>query len=193
MVIVVVCSVILLILTGAAVVAVAAVLMGLRVRRWKKWQIARDSAVHYYSTPGPGYATVGGEGEGRKKESAAIDYYEDVGQGGGREGRKESAAIDYYEDTGRGGGGWGEVVANHTCGAAYQELQQSGLQEAPYTHTYSTCQREGTLDAVEHPVGGTSGTDNQPTYERVPGREPHYTALNMDTVTKSEYETLHKM
>ena len=170
-------------------VAVAAVLVGLRVRRWKKWQIARDSAVHYYSTPGSGCTTVSGEGEGRKKDSAAIDYYEDVGQGGGREGRKESAAIDYYEDTGRGGG-WGEVVANPACGAAYEELQQSGL---PYEHIYNTCQREGALDAVEHPAGGTSGTDNQPAYERVPGREPHYTALNMDTVTKSEYEKLHKM
>ena len=170
-------------------VAVAAVLVVLGVRRWKRAQIARDSAVHYYSTPGPGYATVGGEGEGMKKDSAAIDYYEDVGQGGGREGRKESAAIEYYEDTGRGGG-WGEVVANPACGAAYEELQQSGL---PYEHIYNTCQREGALDAVEHPAGGTSRTDNQPAYERVPGREPHYTALNMDTVTKSEYEKLHKV
>ena len=168
-VIIVVCSVILLILTGAAVVTVTAVLVGLRVRRWKKWQIARDSAVHYYSTPGPEYATVGGGGDARKKESAAIDY---------------------YEDTERGGGGWGEVVANPACGAAYEELQHSGL---PYEHIYNTCQREGALDAVEHPAGGTSRTDNQPAYERVPGREPHYTALNMDSVTKSEYEKLHKM
>ena len=141
-------------------VAVTAVLVGLRVRRWKKWQIARDSAVHYYSTPGPGYATVGGEGEEMKKESAATDYYEDVGQGGGREGRKESAAIDYYEDTGRGGG-WGEVVTNPACGAVYEELQQSGLL---YEHIYNTCQREGALDTVEHAAGGTSGTDNQPVY-----------------------------
>ena len=140
-------------------VAVTAILVGLRVRRWKKWQIARDSAVHYYSTPGPGYATADGKGEGMKKDSAAIDYYEDVGQGGGREG-KESAVIDYYEDTGRSGG-WGEVVANPACGAAYEELQQSGL---PYEHIYSTCQREGALDAVEHPTGETSGTDNQPVY-----------------------------
>ena len=94
-------------------VAVVAILVGLRVRRWRRAQIARDNAVHYYSTPGLGCATVDGGGEARKKESAAIDY---------------------YEDTGRGCGG-----------------------------------------------------------ERVPGREPHYTAFNMDTVTKSEHETLHKM
>ena len=150
-------------------VTVTAVLVGLRVRRWRKGQITRNSVVHYYSTPGPEYATVGGEGEARKKESAVIDY---------------------YEDTGRGGGGWGEVVANPACGAAYEELQHSGL---PYEHIYNTCQRQGALDAVEHPAGGTSRTDNQPAYERVPGREPHYTALNMDSVTKSEYEKLHKM
>ena len=135
------------------------------------------------------YATVDGEEEGRKGIMVG-GYYEHVGQGGGRKGKKVSAVIDYYEDTGRGGGGWGEVVANPACGAAYEELQHSGL---PYEHIYNTCQREGALGAVEHPAGGTCRTDNQPAYERVPGREPHYTALNMDTVTKSEYETLHKM
>ena len=141
-------------------VTVAAVLVGLRVRRWKKWQIARDSAVHYYSTPGPGYATMDGGRDGGK-EITVGGYYEDVGQGGGRESRKESVVIDYYEDTGRGGGGWGEVVANPACGAAYEELQHSGL---PYEHIYNTCQREGALDAVEHAAGGTSGPDNQPVY-----------------------------
>ena len=63
---------------------VAAVLVGLTVRRWRKWQNARDSAVHYYTTPGPGFATVDGGGEARK-ESAAIDYYEDTGRGCGGE------------------------------------------------------------------------------------------------------------
>ena len=165
-------------------VVVAAVLVGLRVRRWRK--VARDSAVHYYSTPGPGHATVNGQGEGRK-ESAPTDYYEDMGQGGGGEGRKkESAAIDYYEDMGSGGG---EVVVNPASGAVYEELQQSGLHSE---HVYSTCRREGAKDGVEDDAGGASRPDKQPT-ERVPGREQHYTALNMDTVNKSEYETLHKM
>ena len=134
------------------------------------------------------YATVDGKGDGGKGIMVG-GYYKHVGQGGGRKDRKESAAIDYYEDMGRGGD-WGEVVANPACGAAYEELQHSGL---PYEHIYNTCQREGALDTVEHAAGGTSGTDNQPAYERVPGTEPHYTALNMDSVTKSEYEKLHKM
>ena len=144
---------------------VAAVLVGLRVRRWRKGQSARDSLVHYYSTPGPGHATVDGGREGRKKESAATDYYEDMGSGGV------------------------EVVVNPACGAVYEELQQSGL---PSEHVYSTCKRGAALDAVEYSMGGASRPDKQPT-ERVPGREQHYTALNMDTVNKSDYETLHKM
>ena len=204
-VIIAVCSVILLILTGAAaVVVVAAVLVGLGIRR-RKGQTAGDSAVHYYSTPGPGLAAVEGGGEGRKKESAATDYYEDMGQGGVREGRKkESAATEYYEDMGQGGGGEGrkketteyyedvvggvgEVLANPVT--AYEELQQSAL---PYEHVYSTCKRDRVLDGVEHPAGGAGKPDNQPT-ESVPRREQHYTALNMDTVNKSEYESLHKM
>ena len=203
-VIIAVCSVILFILTGAAAV-VAAVLVGLGVRRRGKGQTAGDSAVHYYSTPGPGIAAAEGAGEGRKKESAAIEYYEDMGQGGGGEGRKkESAATDYYEDMGQGGGGEGrkketteyyedvvggvgEVLANPVT--AYEELQQSAL---PYEHVYSTCKRDGLLDGVEHLAGGASGPDNQPT-QRVPRREQHYTALNMNTVNKSEYESLHKM
>ena len=206
-VIIAVCSVILLILTGAAaVVVVAAVLVGLGIRRRRKGRTAGDSAVHYYSTPGPGLAAVKGGGEGRKKESAATDYYEDMGQGGGREGKKkENTATDYYEDMGQGGGGEGrkkesaateyyedvvggvgEVLANPVT--AYEELQHSDL---PYEHVYSTCKRDGLLDGVEHLAGGASGPDNQPT-ERVPGREQHYTALNMDTVNKSEYESLHK-
>ena len=207
MAIAVTCSVVLLILTGAAVVVVAGVLVGLRVRR--KGQTARDSAVHYYSIPGLGHATVDGQGEGRKKESATtdyyvnedlgpgsggggelVDYYEDMGQGGGGEGRKkESATTDYYvnEDLGPGSGG-GEVVVNTACGTVYEELQQSGLSSE---HVYSTCKREGALDGVEY-SGGASRPDKQPT-KRVPGREQHYTALNMDTVNKSEYEILHKM
>ena len=146
-------------------VVVAAVLVGLRVRRWRK--VARDSAVHYYSTPGPGHAGVDGQGEGRKKESAATDYYvnEDLEPGGG-----------------------GEVVVNPAYGTVYKELQQSGL---PYEHVYSTCKTEGALDGVEDGAGGASRPDKQP-IERVPGREQHYTALNMDTVNKSEYKTLHK-
>ena len=190
-------------------VVVVAIMVGLRVRRWKKGQSATDNAAHYYSTPEPDYDTVDGEGrkgtvvvdyyedmgqgggggEGRKKESTAVDYYEDMGQGGrGGEGRKkESAAVDYYEDMERDGGG-GKVVTNP--GAAYQELQQSGLQEASYTHIYTTWEGEGALNAVEHPAGGTSGTDKQSAYDS-PGGEPHYTALNMDTVSKSEYEKSH--
>ena len=164
---------------------VAAVLVGLIVRRRRKWQIARDSAVHYYSTSGPGHAAVEGGGEGRKKESTAADYYEDMGQGGGGEGMKESVVTEYYEDMGRVGG-VGEVLANPVT--AYEELQPSGL---PCEHIYSTCKRGGVLGGVEHPAGGASRPDNQPT-ERVPGREQHYTALNMDTVNKSEYESLHK-
>ena len=142
---------------------VAAVLVGLTVRRWRQGQTARDNAVHYYNTPGVGHATVDS----------------------GREGRKESAATDDYEDIGSGGG---EVVVNLASGAAYKELQQSGLHSE---HVYSTCKREGALDGVEVGAGGASRPDKQPT-ERVPGREQHYTALNMDTVNKSEYETLHK-
>ena len=185
---------------------VAAVLVGLGVRRRRKGQTAGDSAVHYYSTPGLGLAAVEGGGEARKKESAATDYYEDMGQGGGGEGRKkENTATDYYEDMGQGGGGEGrkkesaateyedvvggvgEVLANPVT--AYEELQHSDL---PYEHVYSTCKRDGLLDGVEHLAGGASGPDNQPT-ERVPRREQHYTALNMNTVNKSEYESLHKM
>ena len=64
---------ILFILIGAAVV-VAAVLVGLGVRRGKG-QTAGDSVVHYYSTPGLGLAAAEGGGEGRKKESVATDYY----------------------------------------------------------------------------------------------------------------------
>ena len=143
---------------------VAAVLVGLIVRRRRKGQTAGDSAVHYYSTPGPGLAAVEGGGEGRKKESAATEYYEDMGRVGGV----------------------GEVLANPVT--AYEELQHSDL---PYEHVYSTCKRDGVLDGVEHPAGGASRPDNQPT-ERVPRREQHYTALNMDTVNKSEYESLHK-
>ena len=185
-VIIAVCSVILLTLTGAAVV-VAAVLVGLGVRRRGKGQTAGDSAVHYYSTPGPGLAAVEGGGEERKKESTATDYYEDMGQGGRGEGKKkESAATEYYEDMVGGVGGVGEVLSNPVT--AYEELQHSDL---PYEHVYSTCKRDGVLDGVEHPAGGASRPDNQPT-ERVPGREQHYTALNMDTVNKSEYESLHK-
>ena len=142
---------------------VAAVLVVLGMRRRRKGQAAGDSAVHYYSTPGPGLAAVKGGGEGRKKESAATEYYEDVV------------------------GGVGEVLTNPVT--AYKELQQSAL---PYEHVYSTCKRGGVLDGVEQPAGGASGPDNQPT-DRVPGREQHYTALNMDTVNKSEYESLHKM
>ena len=144
---------------------VAAVLVGLRVRRWRKGQTARDSAVHYYSTPGPGHATVDGGREGRKKESAATDYYEDIGSGGD------------------------EVVVNPACGAVYEELQPSGLSSE---HIYSTCKGEGALYGVEDGAGGASRPDKQPT-RRVPGREQHYTALNMDTINKSEYETVHKM
>ena len=167
-------------------VLVAAIMVGLRVRRRKKWHITTDNAAHYYSTPEPDYDTVDGEG---RKGTVVVDYYEDMGQGGGGgEGRKkESAAIDYYEDMERDGGG-GEVVAN--SGAVYQELQQSGLQEASYAHIYTTCEGEGALNAVEHPARGTSGTDKQPAYDS-PGGEPHYTALNMDTVSKSEYEKPH--
>ena len=182
-VIIAVCSVILLILTGAAVV-VAAVLVGVGVRWRGKGQIARDSAVHYYSTPGPGHAAVEGGGEGRKKESTAADYYEAMGQGEEWK-KKESVSTEYYEDMGRVGG-VGEVLANPVT--AYEELQPSGL---PCEHIYSTCKRDGVLDGVGHPAGGASRPDNQPT-ERVPGREQHYTALNMDTVNKSEYESLHK-
>ena len=157
------------------------------MRRRGKGQTAGDSAVHYYSTPGPGHATVEGGGKGRKKESTAAEYYEDMGQGGGGEGKKkESAATEYYEDMGRVGG-VEEVLANPVT--AYEELQHSDL---PYEHVYSTCKRDGVLNGVEHPAGGASRTDNQPT-ERVPGREQHYTALNMGTVNKSEYESLHKM
>ena len=183
-VIIAVCSVILLILTGAAVV-VAAVLVGLGVRRRGRGQTAGDSAVHYYSTPGLGLTAVEGGREGRKKESTAADYYEDMGQGGGGEGKKkESAATEYYEDI---VGGVGEVLANPVT--AYEELQNSDL---PYEHVYSTCKRDGVLDGVGHPAGGASRPDNWPT-KSVPGREQHYTALNMDTVNKSEYESLHKM
>ena len=163
---------------------VAAVLVELGVRRMGKGQTAGDSAVHYYSTPGPGLAAAEGGGEDRKKESTAADYYEDMGQGGG-EGKKESAATEYYEGMGRVGG-VGEVLANPVT--VYEELQPSGL---PCEHIYSTCKRDGVLDAVGHPAGGASRPDNQPT-ERVPGREQHYTALNMGTVNKSEYESLHK-
>ena len=182
-VIIAVCSVILLILTGAAVV-VAAVLVGVGVRWRGKVQIARDSAVHYYSTPGLGHAAVEGGGEGRKKESTAADYYEAMGQGEEWK-KKESVSTEYYEDMGRVGG-VGEVLANPVT--AYEELQPSGL---PCEHIYSTCKRDGVLDGVGHLAGGASRPDNQPT-ERVPGREQHYTALNMDTVNKSEYESLHK-
>ena len=163
---------------------VAAVLVGLGVRRRRKGQTAGDSAVHYYSTPGLGLAAVEGGGEARKKESAATDYYEDMGQGGVREGRKKESAATEYEDV---VGGVGEVLANPVT--AYEELQHSDL---PYEHVYSTCKRDGLLDGVEHLAGGASGPDNQPT-ERVPRREQHYTALNMNTVNKSEYESLHKM
>ena len=168
-------------------VVVAAIMVRLRVRRWKKGQSATDNAAHYYSTPEPDYATVDGEG---RKGIVMVDYYEDMGQGGGGgEGRKkESAAVDYYEDMERDGGG-GEVVANP--GAAYQELQQSGLQEASYAHIYTICEGKGAIGAVEHPAGGASGTDKQPVYDS-PGGEPHYTALNMDTVSKSEYDKPHK-
>ena len=177
MVIIVVSCVILLILTGAIVVVVVAIMVGLRVRRWKKWHITTDNAAHYYSTPEPDYDTVDGEG---RKGTVVVDYYEDMGQGGGGgEGRKESAAVDYYEDM-EGDGGGGEVVAN--SGAAYQELQQSDLQEASYAHLYTTCEGEGAM--------GTSVTDKQPVYDS-PGGEPHYTALNMDTVSKSEYDKPH--
>ena len=139
-----------LILTGAAVV-VAAVLVGLGVRRRGKGQTAG--------------ATLEGGGEGKMKESAAADYYEN---------------ISIWR-----AGGDGEVVASPAC-RAYKELQPSGL---PCEHVYSTCKRDGVLNGVEHPAGGASRPDNQPT-ERVPGR--HYTALNMDTVSKREYESLHK-
>ena len=163
---------------------VAAVLVGLGVRRRGKGQIARDSVVHYYSTPGLGHAAVEGGGEGRKKESTAADYYEAMGQGEEWK-KKESVSTEYYEDMGRVGG-IGEVLANPVT--AYEELQPSGL---PCEHIYSTCKRDGVLGGVEHPAGGASRPDNQPT-DRVPGREQHYTALNMDTVSKSEYESLHK-
>ena len=188
MVIIAVCSVILLILIGAAVV-VAAVLVGLGVRRRGRGQTAGDSAVHYYSTPGPGLAAVEGGGEGRKKESTAADYYEDMSQGGRGEGKKkDSAATEYYvnEDLGGGSDVSGVVVADLAHGSAYEELQPSAM---PYEHVYSLCKRDGVLDGVGHPAGGASRPDNQPT-ERVPGR--HYTDLNMDTVSKREYESLHK-
>ena len=169
---------------------VAAILVGLRMRRRrKKRHIAKDNAAHYYSTPEPDYDTVDGEGRKLVVDLLLVDYYENMGQGGGGgEGRKkESAAIDYYEDMESDGGG--EVVANP--GAAYKELQQSGLQEAPYTHIYSTCEGEGSLDTRELPAGEASKTDKQLAYGR-PGGEPHYTALNMDTVIKSEYDKPHK-
>ena len=188
MVIIAVCSVILLILIGAAVV-VAAVLVGLGVRRRGRGQTAGDSAVHYYSTPGPGLAVVEGGGEGRKKESTAADYYEDMSQGGRGEGKKkESAATEYYvnEDLGGGSDVSGVVVADLAHGSAYEELQSSAM---PYEHVYSLCKRDGVLDGVGHPAGGASRPDNQPT-ERVPER--HYTDINMDTVSKREYESLHK-
>ena len=133
---------------------VAAVLVGLGVRRRGKGQTAG--------------ATLEGGGEGKKKESAASGYYED---------------INIWRV-----GGDGDVVASPAC-RANEELQPSGL---PCEHIYSTCQRDGVLGGVEHPSGGASRPDNQPT-ERVPGREQHYTALNIDTVNKSEYESLHKM
>ena len=151
-VIIAVCSVILFILTGAAVV-VAAVLVGLRVRRRGRGQTAG--------------ATLEGGGEGKKKESAVANHYEN---------------INIWRV-----GGDGEVVASPACGAN-EEQQPSGL---PCEHIYSTCKRDGVLGGVEHPAGGASRPDNQPT-DRVPGREQHYTALNMDTVSKSEYESLHK-
>ena len=150
-VIIAVCSVILFVLTGAAVV-VAAVLVGLIVRRRGRGQTAG--------------ATLEGGGEG-KKESAVANYYEN---------------INIWRV-----GGDGEVVASPAC-SAYEEQQPIGL---PCEHIYSTCMRVGGLDGVEHPADGASRPDNQPT-ERVPGREQHYTALNMDTVNKSEYESLHK-
>ena len=112
-------------------------------------------------------ATLEGGGEGKKKESAVANYYEH---------------INIWRV-----GGDGEVVASPAC-SANEELQPSGL---PCEHIYSTCKRDGVLDGVGHPAGGASRPDNQPT-ERVPGREQHYTALNMDTVNKSEYESLHK-
>ena len=112
-------------------------------------------------------ATLEGGGEGKKKETTVANYYENM---------------NIWRV-----GGDGEVVASPACGAN-EEQQPSGL---PCEHIYSTCKRGVVLDGVGHPAGGASRPDNQPT-ERVPGREQHYTALNMDTVNKSEYESLHK-
>ena len=148
---------------------VAAVLVGLGVRRGKG-QTAGDSMVHYYSTPGLGLAAAEGGGEGRKKESVATDYYEDMGQGGGGEGKKESVVTEYYEGMGGGGEGKKESAATgYYVNEVVADLARGSAYEAPW--------------------GGASRPDNQPT-ERVPGR--HYTDLNMDTVSKREYESLHK-
>ena len=88
------------------------------------------------------------------------------------------------EDLGGGSDVSGVVVADLACGSAYEELQQSAL---PYEHVYSICKRDGVLDGVEHPAGGASRPDNQPT-ERVPGR--HYTALNIESVATEYYEDM---
>ena len=57
------------------------------------------------------------------------------------------------------------------CGAAYQELQQTGL-EHTYVHLrtyiYSACEGDVYyIDRVEHHAGGASRPDNQPDFESV--------------------------
>ena len=113
-----------------------------------------------------------------------VNTFNSVGGGDGR--KKESAATEYYvnEDLGGGSDVSGVVVADLARGSAYEELQQSAL---PYEHVYSICKRDGVLDGVGHPAGGASRPDNQPT-ERVPGR--HYTALNMESVATEYYEDM---
>ena len=185
---------------------VAAVLVGLGVRRGKG-QTAGDSAVHYYSTPGLGLAAAEGGGEGRKKESVATDYYEDMGQGGGGEG-KESVVTEYYEDM----GGGGECMKESAVTEYYEDMGVGGegKKESAVTEYYEDMggggegKKESAAtgyyvnevvadlargSAYEAPWRGASRPDNQPT-ERVPGRD--YTDLNMDTVSKREYESLHK-
>ena len=79
-------------------------------------------------------------------------------------------------------------MANPACGAASEDLQQSGLQEVPtYVRTYCMV----VINMNGEGTGGASRLDDQPAFESTSIIEPRYTALNTDTVTKSECTKLH--